>query len=208
WLCDMSVPPQTVSAVCPPLSTHTPARKFDGGPVPAPDTVIPRNLISPLGSAIMNMFPLPNNPADPNNNYVLQYHRSNPRYSNVAKVDWNVSDATHTYVRYSDDEGTQVDRSISNTSGILPGAAVSRPRPDRSLAFNTTHTFGSTLVMDSLFAWSYDKVQWLPAEANGVSKSALGLSGLPTVFPVTDDILPAMTFGTYPAIAFNRMPAF
>jgi hypothetical protein len=187
---------------------YMPGTQFSGSPVLVPGNVIPANLINPLGKAIMNMFPLPNNPGDPANNYTLQYQRSNPRYSNVAKVDWNINDATHTYVRYSDDEGTQVDRSISNTSGILPGAAVSRPRPDRSLAVNATRTFTPTLVMDSFFAWSYDSVKWLPDDPDGVSKNKLGLTGLPTVFPVTDDILPAMTFGTYPNIAFNRMPAY
>jgi hypothetical protein len=199
---------QTVNADGTRPVIYMPGTQFSGSPVLVPGNVIPANLINPYGKAIMNMFPLPNNPSDINNNYILQYQRSNPRYSNVAKVDWNISDATHTYVRYSDDEGTQVDRSISNTSGILPGSAVSRPRPDRSLAWNTTHTFGSSLVFDSLFAWSYDKVQWLPADAEGVSASKFGLNGLPAVFPVSDDILPAMTFGTYPAMAFNRMPAF
>jgi hypothetical protein len=199
---------QTVNADGTRPVIYLPGTQFSGTPVLLPGNVMPAALISPLGKAIMNMFPLPNNPGDPNNNYTLQYQRSNPRYSNVAKVDWNVNDATHAYVRYSDDEGTQIDRSISNTSGILPGAAVSRPRPDRSLAINATHTFSPTLVLDSLFAWSYDKVQWLPADPEGLSTSALGLSGLPAVFPVSDDILPAMTFGTYPAIAFNRMPAF
>jgi hypothetical protein len=124
-----------------------------------------------------------------------------------------VNDATHMYVRYSDDEGTQIDRSVGSTSGILPGAETSRPRPDRSLAVNTTHTFTPTLVLDSLFGWSYDKVLWTANDAQAISKSAAGLSGLPAVFPVSDDILPQMSFnatgnGVYPNFHFNRIPAY
>jgi hypothetical protein len=187
---------------------YMPGTQFSGSPVIIQDRIIPQNLISPLGRAIMNMFPLPNNPSDPNNNFILQYQRSNPRYSNVAKVDWNVSDATHTYVRYSDDEGTQIDRSVGSSAGILVGAETNRPRPDRSLAWNTTHTFSSRLVMDTLFGWSYDKVQWLANDPDAISKSKAGLSGLPTIFPTDADILPQMQFNVYPSFHFNRIPAF
>jgi hypothetical protein len=187
---------------------YMPGTQFSGNPVPIPNNVIPPSLIHPLGRAILNTFPLPNNSSDPNNNYVLQFERTNPRISHVAKIDWNMDDRTHVYLRYSEDDGTQVDRSISNTSGILPAAGVSRPRPDRSLAVNGTRTLSPMLVMDGLFAWSYDSVKWLPADPDGLSRSKLGLSNLPVVFPVSDDILPAMTFGPYPNWAFNRMPAY
>ncbi len=62
--------------------------------------------------------------------------------------------------------------------------------------------------MNTLFAWSYDFVQWLPADPEGLSKTAQGLGGLATVFPVSDDILPQVTIGTYPNWTFNRMPAY
>ena len=198
---------QTVNADGTRPTIFFPGTQFSGTPVPIPNNIIPPNLINPLGRAVMNAFPLPNNPGDRTNNFVQQYERSNPRVSNTVKVDWNVSDRTHASLRYTDDEGTQIDRSISNTSGIFPASAVSRPRPDRAFAANATHTISPTLVMNSLFGWSYDFVQWLPADLNGISKSHLGLTGLPTVFPVSDDILPAMNIGVYPEWAFNRMPA-
>jgi hypothetical protein len=187
---------------------YMPGTQFSGTPVILADRIIPQNLISPLGRSIMNLFPLPNNPGDPNNNYILSYQRSNPRYSNVAKVDWNVSDYTHTYVRYSDDEGTQIDRSVGSSAGILVGAETNRPRPDRSLAWNTTHTFSSRLVMETLFSWSYDKVIWQANDPDAISKSKAALNGLPVIFPTTDDILPQMQFSTYPSFHFNRIPGY
>jgi len=185
-----------------------PGTQSSGTPVQIADRIIPANLISPLGRAIMNAFPLPNNPGDPSNNFVQQVEATNPRVSNTIKVDWNVSEKSHVSGRYTDDEGVQIDRSISNTSGIFPGGSVRRPRPDRAAAANYTRTFSPTLVMNSTVAWSYDFVEWLPADEAAISKSKLGLSGLPSIFPVTEDIIPAMTIGTYPNWAFNRMPAY
>jgi hypothetical protein len=199
---------QTVNADGSRPTIFMPGTQSSGNPVRLANNVIPENLITPLGRAIMNAFPLPNNPGDLSNNFVQQVERTNPRISNTLKVDWNLSERSRASVRYTDDEGTQIDRSISNTSGIFPGGSVKRPRPDRAAAANYTHTFSPNLVMNSTFAWSYDFVQWLPADLNAISKKSLGLTGLPTVFPVTDDILPQMTIGTYPNWAFNRMPAY
>ena len=109
-----------------------------------------------------------------------------------------MSDRPHASLRYTDDEGTQIDRSISNTSGIFPATRSAVPARSR-LAANATQTLSPTLVMTALLGWSYDYVQWLPADLNGISKSQLGLSGLPAVFPVSDDILPAMTSACIPS---------
>jgi hypothetical protein len=187
---------------------YMPGTQFSGNPVQFPNNVIPPSMIDPRGQAILNTYPLPNNPGDPNNNYILSYDPKFPRRSHTAKVDWNISDRTQAYVRFTADNGTQVDRNLGSGGGILPAGNIQRPRPDRALAVNGTHTFSNTFVMNALFGWSYDYVEWLPTDVAGLSKSQQGLSNLPTVFPVTDDILPQVTIGTYPAYQFNRIPAY
>src|SRR5207302_1115897 len=102
-----------------------------------------------------------------------------PRFSHTAKVDWNVANNTRMYVRFSDDGGTQVDRNQGATSGNLIAATIKRPRPDRALAGNMSHTFSPTLVMDALVSWSFDRVDWIPMDAQSLTKSANGLSNLP-----------------------------
>jgi hypothetical protein len=187
---------------------YMPGTQFSGTPVPFPNNVIPAAMLDPRGQAILNTYPLPNNPGDRNNNYILNYERKFPRRSHTAKVDWNVDDKTQAYVRFTSDGGTQVDRNLGSGGGILPAGNIQRPRPDRALAVNATHTFSNTFVMNALFGWSYDYVEWLPTDAAGLSKNQQGLAGLPTVFPATDDILPQVQIGTYPAYQFNRIPAY
>ena len=187
-----------------------PGSQASGSPVRLSDNIIPQNLITPLGRALMNAFPLPNNPGNLSENYVMQTERTNPRVSNTIKVDWNVNERSQASVRYTDDEGTQVDRNLSNTSGVFPGANIARPRPDRAVAGNYTRTFTSNLVLNSTVGWSYDNISWVVTDPDSISKSKLGLSGLPTIFPVEDDILPQVTIPTYTGAswAFNRLPAY
>jgi hypothetical protein len=186
---------------------YTPGTQFSGTPVPYPNNVIPASTVTALGKAILNIFPAPNNPLDPVNNYILQTAAKNPRQTHTGKVDWNLGDNTRMYVRYTDDEGTLVDRNFGgNNSGNLPFGALNRPRPDRSLAVSGTHTFSPTLVLESLVSWSYDFVRWDPAEPDKITKQALGLSALPLIYKPFSDIVPTIDTGTYPMWNFNRMP--
>ena len=187
---------------------YNPGTQFSGTPVPLPGNVLPKSLINPLGTAIMNIFPEPNNPSDRNNNYALQYQTKQPRFSHTVKGDWNMAENTRMYVRFTDDGGTQQDRSLGATSGNLVAATIERPRPDRAAAGNLTHTFGPTLVMESLVSWSFDRVDWIPVDPEGVTRAKYGLSGLPTAFKPANDYLPGITVGTYPAFAFTRIPAY
>jgi hypothetical protein len=188
---------------------YQPGSQFSGAPIPFPSNIIPTNLITPLGSAIMNLFPLPNLASNyPVNNFALQYETKQPRFDHTAKVDWNVADNTRMYVRFTDDGGTQVDRSLGGTSGNLLAATFDRPRPDRAISGNITHTFSPSLVMEGLVAWSFDRVDWQVPNEEALTKSANGLSALPLTFKPTNDILPAMNISPYPNFAFGRLPAY
>ncbi len=187
---------------------YQPGSQFSGNPIPFPGNMIPKSMINPLGAAILNIFPLPNLSSDPVNNYALQYQTKQPRFDHTAKVDWNIANSSHIYVRFTDDGGTQTDRNLGDTSGNLPAATVNRPRPDRAAAGNFTHTFSPTLVMDAMVGWSFDRVDWLPVDQNSLTKAANGLSNLPTAFKASNDILPAMTISPYPSFAFGRVPAY
>ena len=188
---------------------YQPGSQFSGAPIPFPGNVIPKNLINPLGTAIMNLFPLPNLANNyPVNNYALQYQTKQPRFDHTAKVDWNIANNTRMYVRFTDDGGTQVDRSLGGTSGNLTAATFDRPRPDRALAGNFTHTFSPTLVMEGLVAWSFDRVDWQVPDQTALTKTANGLEDLPLAFKPTNDILPAMNISPYPSFAFGRLPAY
>ncbi len=199
---------QTVNADGTRPTIYMPGTQFSGNPDIIASRIIPSHLINPLGRALMNSFPLPNNPSDPNNNFIMPYERKDPRQSQALKIDWNLSTKTHAYARYTEDGGTQQDRNLGSSGGILPGGLIQRPRPDRAFAGNVTHTFSPTFVMNSLVAWSYDSVQWQSVDPAGISRSAFGLANLPSTYPVVDDVLPAVNTGTYGSWQFNRIPAY
>jgi hypothetical protein len=157
---------------------YMPGTALSGTPVPVPNNVLPASIINPLGKAILAMLPKQNVDNNPLQNYVLQVNNKQPRYANAAKVDWNINDAMRSYIRYSFDGGTQEDRTTGANWGSLEGF-TKRPRPDRALAANLTRTFGPTMVLEALYSWNFDQVQWLPADPDGNTKTRYGLSALP-----------------------------
>jgi hypothetical protein len=181
---------QTLTSSGAHVTIYQPGSQFSGTPTPFPGNVIPASMINPLGAAILKLFPEPNLANNyPVNNFALQYQTKQPRWDHTAKVDWNLANNTHLYVRFTDDGGTQVDRSLGGTSGNLVAA-----------------TFKPTLVMEGLVAWSFDRVDWLVNDPNALTKQANGLEGLPLAFKPTNDILPAMNISPYPNLRSAACP--
>ncbi len=200
---------QTVNSLGQHPTIYTPGSQYSGTAVPLPNLTIPPSQINPLGQAILNLYPQPNNPNSPTGNYNLVYQTILPRLSQVGKVDYNISNSTRMYLRYSNDGSTNTQLGTYNTSAALPFNLMNQYRPDRAAAGNITHTFGSSMVLESFFSWSYDYVSVYPTDPNAVDASKLGLSGLPSVYKSTSNILPGINVGgTYPTFNFNRLPAF
>ncbi len=200
---------QTVNSLGQHPTIYEPGTQYSGTPVPLPDLTIPQSQINPLGQALMNLYPMPNNPSNPTANYTLVYQTLMPRLSQVAKVDYNLSNSTRMYLRYSNDSGTNTGLGIYNTSANLPFNIMNQYRPDRAAAGNITHTISSSMVLESFFSWSYDYVSVTPEEPDAVDVAKLGLSALPRAFPVSNSILPGINAGgVYPTFSFTRLPAF
>jgi hypothetical protein len=200
---------QTVNATGSRPTIYEPGTEYYGTPTPFPNNTIPPSMINPLGTAIMNLYPLPNNPSNLNQNYTLTYQAIVPRLSQMGRYDWNISDRNRLYLRYSDDEGTNTNLGTYNSSAGVPFNLMNQRRPDRNGVGNFTHVFSSSLVLETLMNWSYDYVQVTPTNPAAVDTTKLGLSGLPSAFPVSDTILPSINSGgVYPTWQFNRLPAY
>jgi hypothetical protein len=199
---------QTVTSSGSHVSVYQPGSQFSGTPVLFPNLTVPQSLINPLGQAVLNLYPMPNNPSSPTLNYNFVYQTILPRLSQVAKVDYNISNSTRMYLRYSNDGSTNTQLGTYNTGAAVPFNLMNQYRPDRAAAGNVTHTFSSSMVMESFFSWSYDYVSVYPTSPDAVDTTKLGLSGLPSVFKATNNILPGITVGPYPGFNFNRLPAF
>jgi len=78
---------QTLNANGTRPTIYYPGTQASGTPVLIPNNIIPQNLITPLGTALMNIYPLPNLTNETNKNYLNQYAKLDRRYLNVVKVD-------------------------------------------------------------------------------------------------------------------------
>ena len=204
---------QTVNSDGTRPTIYMPGTQSSGAPQLVPNNIIPANLVSPLGKAILNLYPLPNLRNETNNNYLLQYARLNPRQTNVGKVDWNIDDRTRAYVRYSQDEGTIQDNIGWTAAGDVPFAVTRLHRPDKAMAVNLTRTFSPTLVSETLFSWSFDYPHSGiedSLDSSKIDRTKVGLSALPSFFETPNgNILPQIDpGGVYPGFNFNRFPVF
>jgi hypothetical protein len=187
---------------------YQPGAQLSGSGQVFPNNIIPASMINPLGKAILNIYPQPNLTGDPVNNFAFSSQRKAPRYANVAKVDYSISDKARAYFRYSWDGGTAEDRGTWNSSAPLPFNMIKQPRPDYALAGSLSYTFTPALVFETLYSWSKDDVKVEPLLPEEVTKAKYGLSKLPVAFDPGSDILPTITIGFYPSFHFQRMPSY
>jgi hypothetical protein len=188
---------------------YLPGTQASGSPQLLPGNRIPANLINPLGRAILNLFPLPNLKNETNNNYLNQYAKTDQRYLNVGKVDWNINQSTRAYVRFSYDYQNYRDLVTWAAGSNLPFVNTGWNRPDKAMTANLTKTFSPTLVSESLFNWQKDFVNApvdILLDPSKVDPAKAGLQGMPLAFPTVTKILPQITGTGYQDFQFNRFP--
>lgn len=127
-----------------------------GGAACFPGNVIPRDRISPLGQAMMNLFPLPN-ATDPSGTQQFNHQFDTPveklRRENVARVDYNIRSGTTFYSRVQ--QGKEINYrgygSLTAGLGTQSGWAQMRNSYDIntfSLVNTLIHTFTPSTVIE------------------------------------------------------------
>ncbi len=188
---------------------NRPTIYLPGTTTPVPNRIMPASMVDPLGLAIMDLYPLPNNLADFNNNYAWQYQSKAPRVSNTGKIDWVVNDKTRVFGRYTEDTGAIQGLLTYIATGTNPLVLVKQPRPDRAFAGNVTRTIGAKFVSETSGSWGFDDLYSRLEDAvypKDILKANRGLSKLPLIYPTTTDVLPAVLTSTYANFNFNRFP--
>ncbi len=176
---------------------------------PYSGNVIPQSVISPVGAAMMNLFPQPNT-TDPTGqrgyNFQSQYVIDNPRRDRIARVDYNINPKTTAYARLifdyygSDGFGSILGATGANWGQLLTGLDY----PARGVVGTVIHTFTPTLVNES--TWGVNlyrfhvnvKDQALFAANQLPLKGANGQAlALPNFFNGNNlNLLPLLNFGT------------
>jgi hypothetical protein len=126
------------------------------GATPFSGNLIPGNLLSSQAIAILKLFPQPTN-SSVLNNFVGS--GSGPFNQNAfdTRIDYNISDRTQAFGRYSLDyfnlSGEPALTTVGSVGYGLGGLAGSSVTHNYSLASGVTHTFSNTLLADFRFGW-------------------------------------------------------
>lgn len=178
-----------------------------------PGNIIPPSRIDPMGSNILNIFPLPNYvDPDPKNlyqyNYRSMYAGGWPRRQELGRIDTNFWPSLQIYYRVMDDFDKRL---LPFGSGGWPAGSVNFlltpiiwDRPARMHTVHATKTFTPTLVNEFTIGKSYNAVWVSPVDPSMVERSRIG--NIPELYPHSGPgtgFVPNVTFGGTPVHAVN-----
>jgi len=138
-----------------------------------------RPCASPLGSALLNLYPAPNRSAPfGQNNYVYSVLRPNDRNQFTSRFDYAISDKTKLYVRFAreyEEQGFPRGLWWDSSAYEIPGKLTSK-NLGRSVVVNLTNIISPTMTNEILFSASKLKLNYDFAEPDKVSWEGLGLT--------------------------------
>jgi hypothetical protein len=174
-----------------------------GGPACFPGNVIPSYRFDAVGSALLNLFPLPNGD-DPTGarqyNYVFQTVQDWPRNDQVLRMDWNIAPKTTAYARlqwgYEKRAGGV---SFLGSGGGWPQQPSKYEIDTVSYVNTLLHTFNQTTFAEFTAGvnWSHQFTSAFDQAAKDLNDSTLHLPGWRQFFPQAnvDHLIPNASFG-------------
>ena len=156
---------------------------------------IPQSRLYGLGIAILNAYPLPNINGG-NYNFVSGISDSYPRREDVLRIDVNPNARTRMFYRWLNNKDAVSSYYGSFVLGSnVPTTPIRDSRPGAGMAFGVTYTLNPTMVNEVLLGYGKNHISIDPT-TNKLSRTALGLTGLPVLYPgvVQQDLIPDFTF--------------
>jgi len=115
--------------------------------IPFPGNVIPANLINPVGAALANLYPVPNNP-DPARNYVGHPGGVSDNDVAVARIDYQPEARDVIWGRFT--RNAPFDRGVGQAlSPAFPGFDQEQSDNNLQFAFGDVHTFSPTIFNEA-----------------------------------------------------------
>jgi hypothetical protein len=158
---------------------------------------IPADRLYQPGLNVLKVFPLPN-ASGTNFNYTSQVSDNYPRREDIIRIDWNPSDSWRVYGRYINNYDSVTSAYGSFVLGSnFPLVPITDKRPGSNFAISATKVLNPRMVNETTFGYGYNRINIDPVN-NGLTRSTLGLTGLPLLYPnaVQDDFIPQFSFGT------------
>ena len=155
---------------------------------PFPGNVIPQARLSPAGLALMQIFPLPNNPDDPTGRRTGANWISTPLQpvntrQDLIRGDVNITDKMNLMVRYINETWVHGE-AAGNFWGDTPFPTLSSDweQPSHSFAVKLANTLSSTVVNEFQFSKAGNDI-FVSTSAAGQAVNEAVASAFPTVFP-------------------------
>ncbi|HJP94922.1 MAG TPA: carboxypeptidase regulatory-like domain-containing protein [Pyrinomonadaceae bacterium] len=146
----------------------------------------------PLGSALLNLYPVPNYSDAAGHNYIYSVLRPNDRNQETARIDYSISDKTKLWVKLAREYETQgFPRGLwwDSSTYEIPGKLTSY-NTGRSVVANLTNVINPTMTNEVLFAGSKLNLYYNYADPDKVSYEGLGLTKKVGFFPGTNPYVP------------------
>lgn len=125
---------------------------------PFPNNTIPANRLSPIGLAIMKLWPSPNVAGNTYSNNYVSTDPGSYRYNQpIARIDYDISDKTRFYGMFAWWSGKEY-RNGSGMPGPIAQGNINNYRSSLTQVLDLTHTFSSTFIGDvrASFNRAYD----------------------------------------------------
>jgi hypothetical protein len=191
-------------------ATNTAGCFQDGGIVGK----IPASRLYGLGLNILKLYPLPNTAQQAGFNYITEQPSSQPQIQNLTRIDYNISSSWRAFGRYiavANDQVLPYGSFVLATN--MPDFNVLLPNPRTSYALTVTGSISPTLIFEATIGGSHNSIDINPANTK-FNKTALGLTGIPVIYPnaVQIDSPPQFVFGgrisNAPNIGSNNAPFY
>jgi hypothetical protein len=191
-----------------------------GGAGCFPGNIIPASRQNAIGSAMLNLFPLPNT-TDPTGqrqyNFTDTLSNTDPRLDKILRVDYNISTKDSMFVRLLQDYQAQSGYgAILGAAGDLWGQFPhSYFIPSAGFAATYIHTFRSNLINEVTIGQNRAHQQNQQTNTALYTKSQLPLTSngqtlnLPTIFPASANylnLLPNVNFGLPSGFSASSSP--
>lgn len=156
---------------------------------------IPKSRLYGTGLAVLNAYPTPNINGG-NYNFVSGISDSYPRREDVLRVDYNPSDRVRMFYRWLNNKDAVSSYYGSFVLGTnIPTTPIQDSRPGAGMAYGITYTISPTMVNEVLIGYGKNHISINPT-TDKLSRTALGLTGLPVLYPdiVQQDLIPDFNF--------------
>ncbi len=173
------------------------------GKKPFPGQIIPESRLTPVGKAILNIFPLPNF-VDPSPSRACQWNYFSslagpyPRRTESARIDYSPKDNWQLYVSVSNNSDSQNTPYTTWVTGPVnfPLVPIVFKQPGRLATVHSTNVITPSLFNEVSIAVSQNTLTFTPQDLSKVDRTKLGID-IPQRNPALNplNIIPNMTFG-------------